>query len=580
MQDINLNEIQRRGIEQFELTLPQVQTPNFGVHTLNAIGILRQNNPEQYSNNQAAFNEVQGLNRIQTEGLIEYDLTRQQVETANFGAHTLEAIDTLQNRNEDLSIQEAFNQVQNLNRIQIDGLLHYGLNRWQVETPNFGRHSLNTLDRLRQANPALFISNERTFDTIAGLNEPQIDGIFYYNLSRQQVETPNFGRDTLDTIDGLMQTNRARFPNPQVAFNEVNGLNAIQIEGITDYGLTRTQVTTPNFGEHTLNAMNHLIPNRENAPQNIAPQDALNAIRGLNNIQMIGGLPNFEQVDLQMGDIPIARLQRAAFNVVRGLNAIQTEGLVNFRLNARQVLDTRLNEATLTNIQLLKQHYPEIKNRDLCDIVMNELLEHQVRGLILGILPEQLGFSLQENQLIHIDSDNIASGRSVDVIATLMQTEQMPVQQAFQLVQSLSNDQTSGITDIGLRLDQVQNPLFDRNEIIEEIANAIDNNEELGELEMPLNKVQQQYARELMDKKIASALQQEELANQKVAYPAVAAMPSSSENNSSSDEERDLSALTTAMQIKEGVSKQSSSKKEVKADKNSSKKKGPRPSGN
>ncbi|WP_340200260.1 hypothetical protein [Ascidiimonas sp. W6] len=345
---------------------------------------------------------------------------------------------------------------------------------------------------------------------------------------------------------------------------ENTNFNEVQRRGIEQFGLTRTQVQTRNFGRHTLEAIDHL----QYSNPSLKGQEAFTLVGGLNRNQT-DGLVNY--------GLTREKVQRPYY----------TENMLNLLDSLMQSDRSRFSNPSLTfdgpiftSIRLLNQSNPEIGNQSLFDIVTNQLLEHQSRGLNLGLLPEQLGFSIQENQLIQIDDDNMASGRAVDVIVSLMRTEQMNAQQAFNVVQSLSIDQTSGITDFGLSLDQVQHPSFDRNEIIQEIANAIDNDEELGELEMPLNEVQQQFARQLMDEKIASAQQQQELSEQEVAYPSVAAMPSSSENNSSSDEERDLSALTTAMQIKEGISKQSSSKNEVKADKNSSKKKGPRPSGN
>lgn len=466
------------------------------------------------------------LNPSQRTGIVHYGLSLEQVLSPNFGRHTLNAIDQLQYLDDTLTVEQAFNELQGLNRVQVEGLIDYNLTRQEIQTANFGRHSLNAIDNLRRANPVLFANNRLAFHQVRQLNETQIDGLLHYNLTREQVQTPGFNQDTLNSIDNLMRTNRERFQNPQMAFNEIIGLNEVQIEGITEYRLNRAQVTSPNFGEHSLNAMYSLMQNNNTTSE-------------------------------------------AAFSVVAGLNQVQVEALISFRLRGRHVLDERLNANTLDNIELLNRFFPSTQTDALADIVMDQLQEYQIRGLNLGLMPEQLGFTIEENGLIHTDTVN-NPGRIVDVVSSLSQTEDIGTQEAYREALALNLEQTTGILNIGLSLAQVQNSAFEGNETIQEIYDVIDNDDELEEIEIPLTDRQQAKARELMDEKITRFQQKEESGQQTIVSPGQASL-SATEGNTS---EQNLSALTTAMNIEQGENTKASAKKDDKPSKSSDKKMG------
>jgi hypothetical protein len=467
------------------------------------------------------------LTIVQQDGINNYGLSVEQVQSLNYGHHTLEAIDRLLFDNENLTVQEAFPEVVGYTRSQLEGRLNYNLNEQEVQSANFGRHSLNAIDHLRQINPTGFPTNRSAFNLIQNLDEIQVNGVLYYDLTRAQVQTPNFNEQTLETIDNLMQTDRRRFPNPGVAFHEINGLNQVQIEGIRDYRLNRAQVQTPNFGEHTLNAMYHIMQN--------------------NNTTV-----------------------NAAFSAVQGLTDVQTNALVNFNLRGRHVLDNRLTENTLLTIQRLNQQYPDAQNADLADIVMNQLLEYQVRGLELGLSAENLGFQIEGNLLVNLENDT-NPGRLVDLVSILRQSESMTIQEAFQKAQALNTEQSLAVLNLGLRLNQVQDPAFMGNETIATFYTAIENNEKPDELEIYLNPQQQEIARVLMDEKIAIAQQQEAFSEQNVAAIATS---NTNEESAATITSQDLSAFTVAMAVSETESQPATSKKNTISSKNTGKKKG------
>lgn len=70
-------------------------------------------------------------------------------------------------------------------------------------------------------------------------------------LTDQQVSSINFGFHTTKAIQDDIKNGTSI----DDSFPRYQGLNNIEIEGITQYGLTREQVLTNNFGYHTLSAI-------------------------------------------------------------------------------------------------------------------------------------------------------------------------------------------------------------------------------------------------------------------------------------------------------------------------------------
>jgi hypothetical protein len=214
----SLSPVQNKGITKYKLTPEEVQTLNFGEHTLSALDILLLE--PNIKNIQQAFQLVSGLNESQTLGITHYGLTRTQVQTLNFGKHTLRALDVLRfgpsieniqitfnmlryadkghiteivnratNLGEDtfiandvptlidgiLDYQQAFELVSGLNEFRTHGIVHYGLNRTQVVDPRFSESILYAMEVLRLKNPSA--DGPYLYDTAIHLREYQILGI-------------------------------------------------------------------------------------------------------------------------------------------------------------------------------------------------------------------------------------------------------------------------------------------------------------------------------------------------------------------------------------------------------------------
>ena len=73
-------------------------------------------------------------------------------------------------------------------------------------------------------------------------------------LNHKQVTTPNFGFHTIEAI----KAETKKGVTLEAAFEKYQSFNNIQVVGMTDLGLDRKQITTPNFGFHTINAISDL----------------------------------------------------------------------------------------------------------------------------------------------------------------------------------------------------------------------------------------------------------------------------------------------------------------------------------
>jgi hypothetical protein len=100
---------------------------------------------------------------------------------------------------------------------------------------------------------AIIEINQEAFQLVSGLDASQTRGITDYGLSRTQVLTRNFGNHTLRAIYKIVRDGRET--NNQDAFSIVSGLNRIQTRGIVEYGLKRLQVASLEFSESILKVM-------------------------------------------------------------------------------------------------------------------------------------------------------------------------------------------------------------------------------------------------------------------------------------------------------------------------------------
>lgn len=416
-QDTNLedlNDIQREGIVRYDLTREQVSSPNFGQHTLTGMRTLQIQDANLTS--QAAFNMVSGMNLTQINGVTQYNLNRAQVETPNFGNHTLNGLLTL--RFQGVPMNQAFNRVSGLENIaQVRGVTEFNLTRNEVQSANFGDHTITGLEAIETQAQQLGINFNPgiAFAQLNGLNEPQVVGFTTYGLTQGQIHSENFGQHTLTGIDNLMQQNQQL--TSQDAANRLLNLDPAQVRGVVELGLLREQVQTPNFDNTTIETINELVQNQRAENR----QQAFAIVSGLNNRQTTGirrGLeredvttPNFDIHTLFGIDMLRARANnnishRDAFQTLRELNAVQVRGITDLHLNREQVQNSRFNNDMIKSINRLKRLNRRATNDYLYNAAMN-LPEYQIRGVVqLGLNAEQVGLAVVNNEFVQLNPEN------------------------------------------------------------------------------------------------------------------------------------------------------------------------------
>lgn len=97
---------QKEGIK-LGLKEDQMLSPNFSIHTVNAI----QAEMAKGADLQTAFEKYRDLTYIETSGIAELGLEREQVLSPNFGFHTVNAIQDIQKRTPQISVIQAFEMV-------------------------------------------------------------------------------------------------------------------------------------------------------------------------------------------------------------------------------------------------------------------------------------------------------------------------------------------------------------------------------------------------------------------------------------------------------------------------------------
>lgn len=435
---LQLTNAQKRGMEEFGLSVHQVFTHNFGKHTVKGIEELyifgSANSPQE------AFNQLKHLDEAQVHGITSLRLSRQQVQAKKFGWHTINAIQRLINRLIAFNRSHAFSIVSGLNKTQITAML---------QTRNFGRHTVKGMQHLKEQNSEL--GNLQAFQKVKELTQTQIKGMVYHDLTRDQVQTLRFGEDIMNGMDDLIGK---RGLTDQQAFELIKELDFYQIAGVVDYNLTREQVKNNNFGKHTLEGMDHLLM-----------QDA--------------------------------RLSfNEAYNRMIGFTALQIKGIVTFNLNQAQVQHPLFHQNTFAVMEALKSQNPTTQNNHLFQTAIS-MPEHQARALVKHKLKiEQAGITINDqSQFVAIPESNeayqqILSGPQIDAFDFLTAQQQIPREEALQKATQLNSTQVIGLVDFGLTLAQVETPFFKENpKILEELGEAIKSNNEVN---IPLSESEQE----------------------------------------------------------------------------------------
>jgi hypothetical protein len=341
--------------------------------------------------------------------------------------------------------------------VQNRGVVLYGLNEQDVHAPNYGTHTLHAMDFLHlQGRAGNF---QEAFKMVRGLDSADSIAISIYERSREDLQTPNFGAHTIMAMDALRFWTEVR--TFQEAFEMLRGLDAQQTKGISLYELTREQVLTPNFGSHTLQAMDVLIFREE-----------------INNHQQ-------------------------TFQLVSGLNEYQTRGVSDYNLNRTQVMVPEFGESILNVMGALHLRNLSADWLFVYDTVMHLLEEYQIRGIQLQLTLEQVGIAVVDGNFEQDEGVNPRfRANHVDAIEHFMETENMDREEAYRVALKLNSTQINGMISFGLRLDQVQLPFFSNDpEILGKLMEQlfIDVGAEEWDLSIPLDPGQQEKMRNVFD---------------------------------------------------------------------------------
>ena len=92
------------------------------------------------------------------------------------------------------------------------------------------------------------VNMQKNLEQYEDLNNSQFLAIFEFGLTREQVLSHNFGYHTSRAIEREMEAGCSS----QESFEKYKNLNNIQVYAMTKFGLTRERVLSDNFGVHTL----------------------------------------------------------------------------------------------------------------------------------------------------------------------------------------------------------------------------------------------------------------------------------------------------------------------------------------
>ena len=138
-------------------------------------------------------------------------------------------------------------QFTTLTYTQKQGMTELGLSRAQVSTRNFGYYTVSAIKAEMKKGTTL----EAAFEKYCYLTYNQKQGMTELGLSRAQVSTLNFGYHTVSAIKAEIEKGTTL----EAAFEKYCYLTYNQKQGMTELGLSREQVLTLNFGDHTVSAI-------------------------------------------------------------------------------------------------------------------------------------------------------------------------------------------------------------------------------------------------------------------------------------------------------------------------------------
>jgi hypothetical protein len=143
-----------------------------------------------------------------------------------------------------------------------------GLGHAQVLAPNFGYHTVSAIKAEIETGASL----EDAFAKYRDLNNIEIQAMTELGLSRAQVLAPNFDYHTVSAIKAEIETGASL----EDAFAKYRDLYNIEIQAMTELGLSRAQVLAPNFDYHTVSAIRDL----QKRTRGLSSIDAFEMVKG------------------------------------------------------------------------------------------------------------------------------------------------------------------------------------------------------------------------------------------------------------------------------------------------------------
>jgi hypothetical protein len=169
-----LADYQVKGIKKFKLSPEDVSSENFKPHTSGALEYITKGttHPEVI---QAVYQNLKGLNKVQARGVSHYMLSREQVQSENYGSHTEKAIDqiTVGFINDQKGIQHAFNKVKGLNKVQAEAYISFIHIEKSLKKENFEPHILDAMLSLIKTERAR--SPREAYNMVKGLGKDEVN---------------------------------------------------------------------------------------------------------------------------------------------------------------------------------------------------------------------------------------------------------------------------------------------------------------------------------------------------------------------------------------------------------------------
>ncbi len=160
-------------------------------------------------------------------------------------------------------------------------------------------------------------------------------------LSREQVLETNFGANTVSAIKAEMEKGASL----EDAFAKYRALNNIEIQAMTELGLSREQVLAPNFGEHTVSAIKSI----QKRTGKLSSDEAFEMVKGKSTKDtkkhVAAYLEATKKAQKPISEMALIRVivntgrgfghQRAAITLMQKLREIGFKGIFDIQCNDR-----------------------------------------------------------------------------------------------------------------------------------------------------------------------------------------------------------------------------------------------------